>query len=1038
MEGWFSESGVSTEVLALCKMKVELIRSLGSSSGAREHQSNFFTLTEMKDGLTAPARVEELVSVMKKEKDTSVKNFADATRQWAAVASAIAATENKECLDLFIQLDGLWFIDRWLKDVQSFATESSDCFVEEAISTLLQAIERLQIENERLISSGILFTVKSLLTYKSPKVQDRARFLFDSWSAKDVGVTSMDVEKAEIDSDQKLDNEHPVSIADSVLPTLVNDQVGSGEKINDQDSSQIISNRADSKDGCPESVPSPVKLESVQGSVSVRVGCCSSDGNVDKQHFSDTKQGINEAISEILKPEHIMEDTMYDIKMESVPERAGKIQVSSASDSIDNLSSNYAIDAEEAIVKTDLYTNDAKHTLSNKSTPGNDIDRLVAESSNGMKESGDLERKGLDQADGCSVLKGTKDHGTTISRLEDLDGCKEAKRRHKGKSKSQSKSRYFGNTCEFARLTKHGKDTNIIRQTPDMDLENGIVDALEVARLVANEVEREVVGYNEQSGSSSSSSSSSLSSSSSSSSSSSTSESISGDSIGQPHSPESINGGELQTNGPTNELPTMESASPETSQKERLTNSGSQGTTPENHVQDLESSQVTDAVRELETNAERSVCEFDLNQEFSSEDPDHQVDTISKHASIVSASRAVAAPGMPAAPLQFEGTLGWKGSAATSAFRPASPRQASDSDRALSGGGTSSGSRPRQDFLDIDLNVAEGGDDKIVNPMLAKQKELLPGLPSGESSVELSPKKTERLKFDLNQIGDGDVPASEWKKGRQIFGAQNGRCSPSPASSSCIQPSMRNFDLNDNPSNCSDLSHQKPFLGESSSQKVSPCVGISDDSVVSILGTKVKKSTLPPQTPLPFPNDRASEPLVDTSFSRGGSLVGLGPAVPYAQSVYSYNGLAMGPAMPFPSGPMYGPAGLIPYMLDPRGAPVMPQIVGSTSTIPSSCCQPSLVMNLMGSTPLSNTAGPFRPNLDLNSGFVIEGGSRDSSFYRPLFFPGQARPPMEEQLRDNFFRPLSSSGASSGKRKEPDTGWELFPTNYNHHQPPHL
>jgi len=30
---------VSTEVVALCKMKVELIGSLGSSSGAREHQS---------------------------------------------------------------------------------------------------------------------------------------------------------------------------------------------------------------------------------------------------------------------------------------------------------------------------------------------------------------------------------------------------------------------------------------------------------------------------------------------------------------------------------------------------------------------------------------------------------------------------------------------------------------------------------------------------------------------------------------------------------------------------------------------------------------------------------------------------------------------------------------------------------------------------------------------------------------------------------------------------------------------------------------
>ena len=67
---------------------------------------DFFTLTEMKDGLTAPSRVQELVSVMQKEKDSEVKNAADATRQWASVASTIAATENKDCLDLFIQLDG--------------------------------------------------------------------------------------------------------------------------------------------------------------------------------------------------------------------------------------------------------------------------------------------------------------------------------------------------------------------------------------------------------------------------------------------------------------------------------------------------------------------------------------------------------------------------------------------------------------------------------------------------------------------------------------------------------------------------------------------------------------------------------------------------------------------------------------------------------------------------------------------------------------------------------------------------------------------
>lgn len=260
---------------------------------------------------------------------------------------------------------------------------------------------------------------------------------------------------------------------------------------------------------------------------------------------------------------------------------------------------------------------------------------------------------------------------------------------------------------------------------------------------------------------------------------------------------------------------------------------------------------------------------------------------------------------------------------------------------------------------------------------------------------------------------------------------------------------MRNFDLNDNP--CNGNEHQLQLLGESSSsQKVRRYVGSpSDDSVISILGTKVKKNTFPVQTPLPlpfpFPNgSRVSEPVVDSGFLRGGSIVGLGPSVPpYApQSIYAYNGFAMGPTAPFPSGQIYGPNGPIPYMLDPRGSPFMAQMVGSTSSaaVPSSYSQHSFVMNLMGSTPISNSTSPFRPNVDLNSGY-IEGGNRDPSFYRPLFIPGQAaRPPLEEQMRENFFRPLnsSSSGTSSGKRKEPETGWELFPTNYKHHQPPHL
>lgn len=63
---------------------------------------DFFTLTEMKDGLTAPARVKELINVLQKDKHKTIKNVGYSTRQWSSVGSTIAATENKDCLAIFL------------------------------------------------------------------------------------------------------------------------------------------------------------------------------------------------------------------------------------------------------------------------------------------------------------------------------------------------------------------------------------------------------------------------------------------------------------------------------------------------------------------------------------------------------------------------------------------------------------------------------------------------------------------------------------------------------------------------------------------------------------------------------------------------------------------------------------------------------------------------------------------------------------------------------------------------------------------------
>ena len=84
---------------------------------------------------------------------------------------------------------------------------------------------------------------------------------------------------------------------------------------------------------------------------------------------------------------------------------------------------------------------------------------------------------------------------------------------------------------------------------------------------------------------------------------------------------------------------------------------------------------------------------------------DVSVNTMSTPIPVVSASRPAPTPGLTGAPLQFEGTLGWKGSAATSAFRPASPRKNCDNDRNLSVDMNFDTSKQRQDWLDFDPRI---------------------------------------------------------------------------------------------------------------------------------------------------------------------------------------------------------------------------------------------------------------------------------------------------------------------------------------------
>ncbi|XP_027354704.1 uncharacterized protein LOC113864792 [Abrus precatorius] len=983
---------------------------------------DFFTLTEMKDGLIAPSRVQELVSVMQNEKDCEVKNAGDATRQWAAVASTIAATENKDCLDLFIQLDGLCFINMWLKDAQNLGVDSNDSFIEESITAMLRAVEKLHLDSEKSISSGIRITVSNLLDHHSARVQDRARVLFDSWKGGGNGDTdSHDVELAKVDNASgKIGREegHPSAVNEAgndnghLSGLIGNDKslLRSSDNFPIQSSDNVLQSSAcveseDIKEGSTNHV-----LSSAQVVAPIHEGfpLCSAGETTSVRtcNFPIPNDGQPDAVqlSDMDKKEK------QELNDNGAPENSGAPSVSSMLEPEPASIGASVIKAPEYVKQQALEQNvgnnedDVCHKITTTCS-------LRTPASDGIGAADDIRAvtsitqlcKAAENDDNCcpnalqitavsdSNLEKSEVLAMSVSETEYVRASKEGKEWVYNDGEDTSKG------SDSSKPVKEDfRGPNIIdKRVSDNELDCGIVDALEVAHKVRREV-------------------------------CSSSEKISEGGIRQPGSPDSVRKEEELTPVPPKEVSSRQSNSTGACFEDGH-ESMSDNTKAEPECRpDVKSMQVTEAAQDSGDNSEKRLCAFDLNEIGSDDDMDASVNTTSTPIPVVSASMPTPTLGLLGVPVQFEGTLGWKGSAATSAFRPASPRKNWDNERNLPVDQNSDTSKQRQDWLDIDLNVAEDEEDTI-KPIAESS-----GLPSGQSSVELSPKRSSRIELDLNSIGDdGDAQPSGHRMEGQLFLGRNGYWSPSPASSSSsMQPSVRNIDLNDRPCLQTDLVYQGP--GKSS--HIIDAHGhskSSDAPVISILGAKVEvgKKECVPQT-VSLPNGKAIKAAIDLANSRPGGVIGITPAVSFNSSALGYNGVASAPALSFSSA-IYGSGGTIPYTVDSRGAPVVPQVGGSSSTVLSSYSQPPIIMNVTGTQLGLNGFGPSRPNFDLNSGFMIEGGNRDALAARQFFFPGGRTG--EEHVR-TMTQP-SSSGVG-GKRKEPDSGWESYPFSYKHPQPP--
>ncbi|CAA7410735.1 unnamed protein product [Spirodela intermedia] len=933
---------------------------------------DFFTLSEMKDGLANLVRVEELLSIMHNQKDSIRNIVGDAARQWATVANIIAATERKDCLDHFIRLNGLSYLNHWLQEAQKQSDDNSDSSTEELISATLRALERLPVERDASSASGIGVTIKQLHGYgRGENIQEKVESLSLKWSLSedsDMNCQPADGEVASCndglksspqapgeEQQQQEEEEEGVQSADPALGVPPSDDLPD-EGVADES----VTNQKSSDQSSPCDLSNAVDKDGASAEVNAQ---SSSPAPAPSQENLPTAEPVLAASGSASTAP-------------SPPPEAGDKDADEKSDASDGN------DASNGVEDMDIEVN-MKEPSPCASSP-NDVPYISPETS-------------LRKMD----VMGKSSDGKATGNEPGL----KAEKSVESKISSASSKRSVNAKAVVSEL-KQGRS--------EIGLDYGEIDALEVARQVAIEVEREVVDYREPFCSSSP-------------------EVTSG---GENMDSSSIDLAENTTRGGAgseerneNGSSSKKDVSEDSSSKDSTRNSDAAAGVKKSAAEPASPKSVS-SVHESVGNSEKKTCDFDLNEDFCSEEADCPMAPTAAPATNLSTPIPVAAPkgaaALPVTPLHFEGELGWRGSAATSAFRPASPRRTPDGERSLSG--------PKQKaaFFTIDLNIADGEDneDSAVNNNLLDGRSS--SIPSDKSSMEMS-SRADRLKLDLNRSEDEDIipnQASYWRPPYHQHHQNGNRCTSPASSSSSRQPSLRDFDLNDDPSTFDACGSSS--LGISTSKESAAYRGYNkfeDPAAVTIMGSRMaveRRDLAAQQTQRATFSGSSSGLCLDSGAATRGASAPYPPMPPHG---FSYHGLQMGPAMSILP-PFYGP-GSIPYMVDSSGTAVVPQILSSPGlgatggSSGGSGGRPPFFMSVVGPPSGLNMVGGGgpRPGLDLNSGAAHggEGGGGREIIGNFKHMQGSSGF-MEDRVASASQMPAGSGMVL--KRKEPECGWD--------------
>ncbi|XP_062222051.1 uncharacterized protein LOC133921265 isoform X2 [Phragmites australis] len=390
--------------------------------------------------------------------------------------------------------------------------------------------------------------------------------------------------------------------------------------------------------------------------------------------------------------------------------------------------------------------------------------------------------------------------------------------------------------------------------------------------------------------------------------------------------------------------------------------------------------------------------------------------------------------------LRVKSETGWKGSAATSAFRPAEPRKILEMPLATPDIPVSGGSRKQsRPAFDIDLNVA---DDQALEEDVPQSSAQTTGSESGNTISRDGPLRSAGIEFDLNR-------ADEVAENGQVLSMFPARPLPELFSNT-DRNSLRNFDLNNGPSLdeagtepaprslASKNSSSIPFLPQVAGIRMNNAEtsSISPWFASGTHGAPVAiQSFLPARGEQPYPieaapgtqriiasaadsgqfgNDSSRTPVISTSPT----MVFHPPAYQYAGFPFTPNVHLQAPGFSIGSTSFVNsaPAGVSYFPT------ITPSLVGPTGVLPGQHVRPYAINLPEGSSggghDINRKWG--RQGLDLNSGpGIIEVEGKDERMPLPvrqtLITPPHAL--VEDQAR------IYQMPGVGIKRKEPEGSW---------------